>query len=162
MSAPASRAELEEFLFLEAALLDNWQLDEWLALFAVGARYFVPPAGADDDADPATTLFYVADDYHRLCERVKRLNKRTAHAEFPRSRCRRMVSNVRLLAGDAMRFTVTSNYVTRRSKLGVTDTFFGHHLYEMTRIDGQLRILSKKTFLDQDDIRDQGKVSIIP
>ena len=162
MSAPASRAELEDFLFLEAALLDNWQLDEWLALFAVGARYFVPPAGADDDADPATTLFYVADDYHRLCERVKRLNKRTAHAEFPRSRCRRMVSNVRLLAGDAMRFTVTSNYVTRRSKLGVTDTFFGHHLYEMTRIDGQLRILSKKTFLDQDDIRDQGKVSIIP
>ena len=162
MSAPASRAELEDFLFLEAALLDNWQLDEWLALFAVGARYFVPPAGADDDADPATTLFYVADDYHRLCERVKRLNKRTAHAEFPRSRCRRMVSNVRLLAGDAMRFTVTSNYVTRRSKLGVTDTFFGHHLYDMTRIDGQLRILSKKTFLDQDDIRDQGKVSIIP
>lgn len=162
MSAPATRAELEDFLFLEAALLDNWQLDEWLALFAPGARYFVPPAGADDDADPATTLFYVADDYHRLCERVKRLNKRTAHAEFPRSRCRRMVSNVRLLKGDATRFTVTSNYVTWRSKLGVTDTFFGHHLYDMTRVAGQLRILSKKTFLDQDDIRDQGKVSIIP
>ena len=162
MSAPANRAELEDFLFLEAALLDNWQLDEWLALFAPGARYFVPPAGADDDADPATTLFYVADDYHRLCERVKRLNKRTAHAEFPRSRCRRMVSNVRLLEGDATCFTVTSNYVTWRSKLGVTDTFFGHHLYAMTRVAGQLRILSKKTFLDQDDIRDQGKVSIIP
>ena len=162
MSAPATRAELEDFLFLEAALLDNWQLDDWLALFAPGARYFVPPAGADDDADPASTLFYVADDYHRLCERVKRLNKRTAHAEFPRSRCRRMVSNVRLLSGDAARFTVTSNYVTWRSKLGVTDTFFGHHLYDMTRVDGHLRILSKKTFLDQDDIRDQGKVSIIP
>ena len=162
MSAPANRAELEDFLFLEAALLDNWQLDEWLALFAPGARYFVPPAGADDDADPATTLFYVADDYHRLCERVKRLNKRTAHAEFPRSRCRRMVSNVRFLEGDATCFTVTSNYVTWRSKLGVTDTFFGHHLYAMTRVAGQLRILCKKTFLDQDDIRDQGKVSIIP
>lgn len=162
MSAPATRAELEDFLFLEAALLDNWQLDEWLALFAPGARYFVPPAGADDDADPATTLFYIADDYHRLCERVKRLNKRTAHAEFPRSRCRRMVSNVRFLEGDATRFRVTSNYVTWRSKLGVTDTFFGHHLYEMTRVAGHLRILSKKTFLDQDDIRDQGKVSIIP
>ena len=162
MSPPATRAELEDFLFLEAALLDNWQLDEWLALFAEGARYFVPPAGADDDADPATTLFYVADDYHRLCERVKRLNKRTAHAEFPRSRCRRMVSNVRFLTGDATRFMVTSNYVTWRSKLGVTDTFFGHHLYAMTRVDDQLRILSKKTFLDQDDIRDQGKISIIP
>lgn len=160
-SVGASRDELEDFLYAEAALLDAWRLDEWLALFVEGARYFIPPAGAEDDADPSTTLFYVADDYHRLCERVKRLKKRTAHAEFPRSRCRRMVSNVRVVEGDAARFTLTSNFVTWRSKLGVTDTF-GHHLYEMTRVDGALRILSKKTFLDQDDIRDQGKVSIIP
>ena len=42
MSAPAAkaqaltvtRAELEDFLYLEAALLDEWRLDEWLALFA--------------------------------------------------------------------------------------------------------------------------------
>lgn len=161
-SVGATRDELEDFLYAEAALLDAWRLDEWLALFVEGARYFIPPAGAEDDADPSTTLFYVADDYHRLCERVKRLKKRTAHAEFPRSRCRRLVSNVRVVEGDATRFTLTSNFVTWRSKLGVTDTFFGHHLYEMTRIDGALRILSKKTFLDQDDIRDQGKVSIIP
>ena len=161
-SVGATRDELEDFLYAEAALLDAWRLDEWLALFVEGARYFIPPAGAEDDADPSTTLFYVADDYHRLCERVKRLKKRTAHAEFPRSRCRRMVSNVRVVEGDAARFTLTSNFVTWRSKLGVTDTFFGHHLYEMTRVDGALRILSKKTFLDQDDIRDQGKVSIIP
>lgn len=157
-----TRDELEEFLYREAALLDNWQLDEWLALFVEGARYFIPPAGADDDADPTSTLFYVADDYHRLCERVKRLKKRTAHAEFPRSRCRRLVSNIRVLDGTASRFTVTSNFVTWRSKLGVTDTFFGHHIYDLQRDGATLRILSKKTFLDQDDIRVQGKVSIIP
>lgn len=72
-----------------------------------------------------------------------------------------MVSNVRLLGGADERFKVTSNFVTWRSKLGVTNTFFGHHLYEMTRIDGQLRIL-QEDLLDQDDIREQGKVSIIP
>lgn len=156
-----ARAELEDFLYLEAALLDDWDLDGWLALFVAGARYFVPPAGAADDADPATTLFYIADDYHRLTERVKRLKKRTAHAEFPRSRCRRMVSNVRILGGDDEQFAATSNYVTWRSKMGHTDTFFGHHRYELTRRDGVIRILSKTTFLDQDDIREQGKVSII-
>jgi p-cumate 2,3-dioxygenase subunit beta len=157
-----TRAELEDFLFHEAALLDTWQLDQWLGLFAEGARYLVPPAGADDDADPATTLFYIADDYHRLTERVKRLNKRTAHAEFPHSRCRRLVSNVRILGGSDERFTATSNYVTWRSKMGVTDTFLGHHLYALAKCDGVIRILSKTTFLDQDDIREQGKVSIIP
>lgn len=157
-----SRAELEEFLYTEAALLDAWQLDDWLALFADGARYLIPPAGADEDADPARTLFYVADDYHRLCQRVKRLGKRTAHAEFPPSRCRRMVSNVRLLGGSDARFEAGANYVTWRSKMGRTDTFFGHHRYVMTRTEAGLRILCKTTFIDADDIRDQGKVSIIP
>jgi p-cumate 2,3-dioxygenase beta subunit len=157
-----SRQEVEDFLFHEAALLDAWRLDEWLALFDREARYFVPPAGADDTADPATMLFYVADDYHRLCERVKRLGKRTAHAEFPHSRCRRLVGNVRLLGGSNARFRVTSNYVTWRSKLGVTTSFFGHHFYELGLRDGALRIMQKTTLLDQDDIREQGKVSIIP
>lgn len=156
-----TRAELEDFLFEEAALLDAWQHEDWLALFVEGARYLVPPAGADDDADPATTLFYVADDWHRLCERVKRLGKRTAHAEFPRSRCRRMISNVRILDGDDTRFRATSNFVTWRSKMGRTDTFFGHHRYELAIVDGAIRIRNKTTFLDANDIREQGKVSII-
>jgi len=156
-----TRAALEDFLFEEAALLDNWELDAWLRLFLEGARYLVPPAGADDDADPATTLFYVADDWHRLCERVKRLGKRTAHAEFPHSRCRHMVSNVRILDGDDDGFRATSNFVTWRSKMGRTDTFFGHHLYHLAVVDGAIRIRCKTTFLDADDIREQGKVSII-
>ncbi len=156
-----TRAELEDFLYAEAALLDNWQLDDWLALFAEGARYLVPPAGAADDADPATTLFYIADDYHRLCERVKRLKKPTAHAEFPHSKCRRLISNVRLLGGTDTEFSVTSNYVTYRSKMGATQVYFGHHVYLMRNIAGVLKILKKTSFIDADDIRDQNKVSII-
>ena len=156
-----TRAELEDFLFFEAALLDAWRLDEWLGLFDQGARYLVPAAGAPDDADPTTTLFYIADDHHRLTERIKRLNKPTAHAEFPHSRCRRLVSNVRLLGGSDQAFRVTSNYVTYRSKMGETQTYFGHHLYEMCKVAGQLLITKKTTFIDADDIRDQNKVSII-
>ncbi len=169
MSASAShelkldvtRAQLEDFFFEEAALLDEWRLTEWLALFAAGARYLVPPAGSSDDVDPATTLFYVADDYHRLCERVKRLGKRTAHVEFPHSRCRHLVSNVRILGGSNQRFKATSNFVTYRSKRNVTETYLGHHLYTLCLKDGVIRILEKTSFLDTDDIYDQGKVSII-
>ena len=71
-----TRADIEDFLFLEASLLDEWKLNEWLTLFEEGASYWVPPAGSSDDVDPATTLFYVADDWFRLTERVKRLNKK--------------------------------------------------------------------------------------
>jgi p-cumate 2,3-dioxygenase subunit beta len=165
---PASRAahgvtriELEDFLYTEAALLDEWRLEEWLALFEPGARYLVPPAGSDDDVDPATTLFYVADDYHRLSERVKRLGKKNAHVEFPHSRCRRMISNVRILGGNDDAFEATSNFVTYRSKRGVTETYLGHHRYELCLNGGTIRIRKKTSFLDTDDLNAQGKVSII-
>jgi p-cumate 2,3-dioxygenase beta subunit len=156
-----TRTDLEDFLYLEAALLDEWRLTEWLELFAPGARYLVPPAGSDDDVDPATTLFYVADDYHRLSERVNRLGKKNAHVEFPHSRCRRMVSNVRILGGTDSAFGATSNFVTYRSKRGVTETYLGHHRYELSFDGASIRIHKKTSFIDADDINAQGKVSII-
>ena len=156
-----NRSELEDFLFEEAALLDAWRLTEWLGLFMPGARYLVPPAGSDDNVDPASVLFYVADDYHRLSERVKRLGKKNAHVEFPHSRCRHLVTNVRLLGGDEARFNATSNFVTYRSKRNVTETYLGHHNYILCIHEGSIRILEKRSFLDTDDIYDQGKVSII-
>ena len=162
-SSPLSvtRADVEDFLYLEAALLDDWKLTEWLALFVPGARYLVPPAGSNDDVDPATTLFYVADDFHRLTERVKRLGKKTAHVEFPHSRCRRMVSNVRIVSGSDASFVATSNYVTYRTKRGVTETYLGHHRYELCWDGSSIKIKNKTTFVDTDDINAQGKVSII-
>ena len=156
-----TRLDVEDFLYLEASLLDQWRLGEWLELFVEGASYWVPPAGSADDVDPATTLFYVADDWFRLTERVKRLGKKTAHVEFPKSRCRHMVSNVRILSGDDQAFSATSNFVTYRTKGGRTETYLGHHNYTLCVIDGQVRIRHKVSFLDTDDINDQGKVSII-
>lgn len=156
-----TRADVEDLLYLEASLLDQWRLGEWLELFVEGAGYWVPPAGSEDDVDPATTLFYIADDWFRLTERVKRLGKKTAHVEYPKSRCRHLVSNVRLLGGDDDAFRVTSNFVTYRSKGGRTETYLGHHNYVMCTADGQIRIRHKTSFLDTDDINEQGKVSII-
>ena len=161
MSLSVARADVEDLLYLEASLLDAWQLEAWLELFEEGASYWVPPAGSPDDADPSTILFYVADDWFRLTERVKRLGKKTAHVEFPKSRCRHMVSNVRIIDGDDQAFRVTSNFVTYRTKAGVTETYLGHHNYTMTVQDGEIRIRKKMSILDTDDLNQQGKVSII-
>lgn len=168
MQAEASRSDLsvdirdvELFLYEEAALLDDWKLMDWLALFETGASYHVPPAGTDENADPATSLFYVADDYHRLTERVKRLLKRTAHVEYPHSRCRHMVSNIRILGGSDREFEVTSTFITFRTKRGSTETYFGHHRYLLTLAGGRILIRYKRSTLDADDIAEQGKVSII-
>ena len=78
-SAMVSRAEIEDFLFYEADLLDTWKLDEWLTLLTDDAAYYVPPNDRPD-ADHRFTLFTIADDIVRLRERVIRLKDPNCHA----------------------------------------------------------------------------------
>ncbi|MEY2926490.1 MAG: hypothetical protein RL367_967, partial [Pseudomonadota bacterium] len=92
----ALRSGVEDFLYAEANLLDEWRLDEWFALFTDDARYEIPTAGMADSADAAVSLFYVADDHTRLRERVVRLKDPDAHSEQPRSLVRRIYGNVRI------------------------------------------------------------------
>jgi p-cumate 2,3-dioxygenase beta subunit len=158
--ARVGRAEVEDFLYAEAALLDDWRLDEWFALFAPGAIYEVPTAGAADDADSAKCLFYIADDYVRLRERVARLAKREAHAEYPHSRVRRMISNVRLLSDEGGALKVACNFVCYRTKAGKVDSYFGHCLYGLDTTGPAWRITAKRVQLDT-DLLYPGKVSII-
>jgi p-cumate 2,3-dioxygenase beta subunit len=157
----ASREMVKEFLYTEARLLDRWLLKEWLTLFASDARYQIAPAGVEDDVDPATTLFYVNDDNLLLSERVARLYSRNAHAEFPHSKCRRMVSNVQILGGNDANFEVAANFLAFRTKFGKTEMFPGHYLYELSFGAGRTMIRKKTVFLDVANLYEQSKVSII-
>ena len=77
------------------SFIDRWKLDEWLALYTLDCRYEISPTGKADAAElsPETSLFLVADNRFRLEQRVIRLNKPTAHAEYPHSKVRHIVSN---------------------------------------------------------------------
>jgi len=162
-AAPApgpTRSDVEDFLYAEAALLDDWRLSEWFALFAEGATYQAPTAGAPEDDDPTKSLFYIADDYVRLRERIGRLNKKEAHAEYPHSRVRHMISNVRITGVGDGSSDVTCNFVVYRSKNGKVDTFFGHSLYVIDWSGEAWRIASKRVVLDMDMLY-PGKLSIV-
>ena len=160
-----TRAAVEEFLYHEADLLDNWKLEEWAALFTDDGQYWVPSTDAPPDADPRQTLFLIYDDRHRIGERAKRLLKKSAHAEFPHSRTRHLISNVRLhTAGNGLRegdLRVTCNFVVYRSKQGINDIYPGHSVYDLEPGDAGLKIRLKRAVLDVDTLRPQGKVSII-
>ena len=163
MSAPEiTRAQLEDFLFLEAALLDDWKLVEWRALFLQECRYLVPNPSSDDPYAPVdASLYLVADDGHHLTERVKRLGKKTAHSEYPRSRTRRLISNVRILERDGEALRTQCGFVTYRTSQGVTDTYFGRHEHRLVAREGTLRISEKRSILDTGGLRPQGRLSII-
>jgi len=155
-----TRQTIEDFLYEEAALLDEWRLEEWLALMTDDASYYVPSTDMPE-GDPKDTLFIVSDDIVRLRSRVKQLLGRFAHAENPRSRTRRLISNVRIrgVEGDTMR--VTANFAVYRSRMEQLDTYVGRYEYVLVHTDGKLRIRERRAILDLDSLRSQGKVSII-
>jgi p-cumate 2,3-dioxygenase beta subunit len=160
MTNPLARSEAEDFLFKEAALLDAWRLEEWANLFTEDGEYLIPATDAPDGA-PGTSLYLVYDDRHRLGERAKRLLKKTAHAESPRSRTRHMSSNVMVAEAEGAVMPVFCNFVVFRSRMEKTDIYPGHAEYRLVRGSDGLRIRSKKAILDIDVLRPQGKVSII-
>lgn len=116
----ALRLEIEDWLYREAALLDEGRFEEWLDLFDDSVRYWAPVRSnvdrgdeALDDPDP---LRHFDEDKTMLGLRVARLGTGFAHAEEPPSRQRHHVSNVRILEheGDA-RIRVASNLLVFRS-----------------------------------------------
>ncbi|MBL6749523.1 MAG: aromatic-ring-hydroxylating dioxygenase subunit beta [Nevskia sp.] len=156
-----TRDAVEDFMFLEAELLDEWRLKEWLGLFTADAHYYVPATDVAPDASPDTSLFYVADDRFRLEQRVERLLKRTAHAEYPRSKTRHLVSNVRIRARRGDELDVGAAVVTYRTKGGLTETYIGSYRYRLAVTAEGLRIREKRCLLDMDGLRPNGRISII-
>ena len=156
-----TRAEVEDFLFAEADLLDNWKLKDWLALYTPDAQYEVPSTDLGKTPDPKVSLFYIADDYMRLEQRVIRLGKKTMHSEYPRSKTRHLVSNVRVLGEEDGCVKVAAGFAVYRSKWGETDLFVGGYEYLLRQTAEGLRIRKKRCLLDLDGLRPQGRVSIL-
>lgn len=155
-----TRQEIEDFLYEEAALLDEWRLEEWLELLTEDASYYVPATDIPD-GDHRSTLFLVSDDPTRLRSRVKQLLGRFAHAENPHSRTRRLISNVRVRGIEENTIHVTANFVVYRVRQEQVDTYIGRYEYTFVCQEGKLRIRERRAILDLDSLRPQGKVSII-
>lgn len=156
----ALRAEVEDFLYHEAALLDDWKLEDWAQLFTEDAVYMVPPTDAPE-ADPANTLFLIHDDRFRLGERARRLMKPRAHAEFPHSRTQHSITNVRLLGEEAGALRVACHFIVYRARRDLQDVFPGTARHVLVREKQGLRIREKRAMLSIDSLRPQGKLSII-
>jgi len=158
----AAQHEIEQFLYGEVHLLDEWRLHEWLDLFTPDARYLVP-ATDKPDGDPERDLFLVQDDRFLLEQRANSLLTRAAHAEYPRSRTRHMVSNVQIIDRVDDMVEVHANFAVFRMRRGAMDTYIGQYRHVLVRDEdsGGFRFKIRKAVLDLDALRPHGKVSII-
>ena len=154
------REEVEDFLYEEAALLDEWRLDEWAALFTEDARYVVPTTDLPE-GDPSHDLVFIDDDITRIRARVKRLNSRHAHREYPSSRTRRFISNVRVKRTGDGALAVSANVLVYRFRSGEVAPYVGSCEYTLKRVEGGFRISYRRAVLDHEALTDHGAVSII-
>ncbi len=156
-----TRPETEDFLYREARLLDDWDLDAWLALWAPGATRYVVPCNDDPDGDPATDLVLIDDDELRLRLRVERLNSRKAHREYPHSRTSHQVHNVMLGDVEGSELPVTAAFTVWRFRNGRAVYYVGRYFYRLISDGAQLRIRSKRSVLDMTELRPAGDLAIL-
>jgi p-cumate 2,3-dioxygenase beta subunit len=155
-----TRAQIEDFLYEEAALLDEWRLREWLELLTDDVVYEVPSTDVPD-GDSRSTLFIVADSAERLRQRVEQLLGKSAWPENPKSRTRRMISNVRIRETDGDTLKITANFVVYRLRSGHIDTYIGRYEHTLVQYHGTLKIRYRRAILDLEALQPHGKVSII-
>ena len=157
----ATRAEVEDLFYLEAELLDNWRLDDWMKLLADDASYYIPP-NDKPDADHRYTLFTIADDFVRLRERIIRLKDPNCHAEYPPSRTRRLITNVRVGDSEGDVVPVSANFVIYRYRRGEPPrVFVGHYRHRLKRVGGALKIYERRAVLDAEELGALGSVSFL-
>jgi benzoate/toluate 1,2-dioxygenase subunit beta len=143
-----SRQSIEEFLFHEAKLIDEHRYDEWLALWTEDCLYWVPCNS--DDADPARQAMIIYDNRARLDERIYRLTSGAAWAQQPRSRTRRLISNVEVRETDGG-YAVESNCLIAELRRSRQDIFAARILHTLRPAGDSFRIALKKVLLLNND-----------
>ena len=166
---PAARAlhdmalwfEVQAFLVMEARLLDDQQLHQWVALFTDDVRYWMPiitnRTGRDlgKERTQLGELAHFEENKTSLTNRVRRLDTGMAWAETPPSRVRHLVTNVEVMAHlNETDISVRSNFLIYRSHLEYdTELFAGMRDDVLRRVDPSAgagwQIAKRTIILDQ-------------
>jgi 3-phenylpropionate/cinnamic acid dioxygenase small subunit len=146
----AAFREVELFLLRDADLADSHRYEEWLALWTMDLRYWVPCN--QDDVDPKRQISLIYDDRPALEERLYRLGTRYAHSQRPESRLSRVVSNIVFESYDPERGgAVTSRFVIGEERRERQTVWIGRARHLLVRDDGALRMKEKKIWLINND-----------
>lgn len=137
---------IENFLYREARLMDENAYEEWLSLWAAeNVCYWVP--GSADEVDPAEQISIIYDNRQRLEARIKRLASGYAFAQDPKSRMRRVISNVEIDEAADGTVTAWSNFVLGEFRRGRHDIFVGRTMHKLRPEGDSFKIPLKKILL---------------
>jgi 3-phenylpropionate/cinnamic acid dioxygenase small subunit len=156
------KEEIEQFLYHEAELLDDRRYEEWLALFAEDAQYFMPMRRNVPHDEPEREFTRAGLDVNwfdegkdTLTRRVKQILTGIHWAEEPPSRICHLISNVQVVTSTPAvaapaEVTVKSRFLVYRNRVETeTDFLVGKREDLLRRVSGGWQIARRKIVLDQ-------------
>jgi 3-phenylpropionate/cinnamic acid dioxygenase small subunit len=141
-----TRERAEVFLYREAQFVDEHRFDEWFALWDTAEVTYWIPAN-QDVIDPNQQVSIVYEHREQIQERLTRLKSKGAHAQQPRSRMRRVVSNVMIESDDGALAQVEANFILHEVRRSVATTYGGRIVYRLRYDAHDIRMVSKTVLL---------------
>jgi 3-phenylpropionate/cinnamic acid dioxygenase small subunit len=136
---------VRQFLYLEARLQDTHAYDDWEALWADDAVYWVPANGAGTDPEEEMSIIY--DNRSRIRVRVDQLKTGRRHTQTPRSELARVISNVELLGQHGNELDVRANAMIFEVNLRGETVWASRNTYRLRFVDGVIKLVRKKVCL---------------
>jgi 3-phenylpropionate/cinnamic acid dioxygenase small subunit len=136
--------EISQYIFREAALLDDRRYHEWLALLAEDIVYWVPNSDEESPREDAGVIVY--ERLPGLRARVARSLDSRSPTQLPPARTRHFITNVIVAPESDAVVEVQANLLLFVAKDGLNLQYPGKVVYRLRRADAIWYICGKKTY----------------
>ena len=157
------KADVEDFYYYEADLLDERRFRDWLELLADDITYFMPirrnvkfgQHAARENTKRGEGISWFDEDKWTLTKRVEQILTGVHYAEEPLSRITHMVSNLQIKGarpeiGDAGELDVASRFLVYQNRVEYeTYTFVGRRHDTLRLTDEGWKIARREILLEQ-------------
>jgi 3-phenylpropionate/cinnamic acid dioxygenase small subunit len=137
--------DVTQFIYREARLQDDHEYDAWESLWTDDGVYWVPANG--DGGDPEQVMSIIYDNRSRIALRIRQFHTGKRFSQTPRSRLRRLVSNIEVLRQEGDEILVTANAMVCESQTRGDFTWASRNEYLLRRDADGLRMARKTVVL---------------
>lgn len=141
--------EVTRFIYREARLQDNHEYDAWEALWTDDGIYWIPANGEGSDPDNEMSIVY--DNRSRIGLRIKQFHTGKRYSQTPKSRLRRLVSNIEILSQTETEIVATANAMVFESNVRGEQLWVSRNEFKLRRVGADLRMAGKKVILVNND-----------
>ena len=149
----ALQVEVEQFIYSEAALVDQARWQEWLELYTEDMNYWAPAWVNEhemtSDPEAEVSIIYM-DNRKELEHRIWRFTSGESPASYPLPRTNHIVSNVMVKEVSGDQVVASSNWMSQCYRDKEQIIYGGFYEHTLVRAGDSFQIKKKKVILVND------------